>query len=435
MPSIQKCAIFAVLVLCISAKTYVFADDGPQSASDAEAPAQIEKRVFERSKDTHSIDELPKFDAQEPDSAPENIEKTAEEQIKQSLKEGTLEKQNPQTSGKVIVNHQQKLDAASESTRVLSQDEQDKLAPLASEVSRRPTVALALGGGGARGAAHIGVLRVLKEAGITVDYIVGNSMGAIVGGLYSAGVPLNNIEKIMLDDSLRTAYMPGPIPPKLLISPLAKIMHPLKKHYAGLWSGKNFSKFLDKQLPSNVVNIEDTPIPFSAIATNLIDGKAYRISNGRLSTAIRASSTIPPLLQPVAIDDKVYIDGGVRANLPASAARDTGADIVIAVLVDEPLRKMPAKKFRHLSGIAERMGDVMLAVADARQLPFADLIINPDVSGLPVINGHAEDARKAIAAGDAATRKALPVIEKILATKLAQVQARKLAGKQEIQQR
>jgi NTE family protein len=208
--------------------------------------------------------------------------------------------------------------------------------------------------------------------------------------------------------------MPGMIPPKILISPLEKLMHPFKKHYAGLWTGKKFGKFLEKQLPPGIENVEDTIIPFSAVATNLIDGKAYRISDGKLSTAIRASSTIPPLLQPVSIGDKVYVDGGVRANMPASAARDTGADIVIAILVDEPLRILPAKRFQKLSGIIGRLGDVMLAVADARQLPFADVIINPDVSGLPVINGDADDARKAILAGDVATRKALPYILKRL---------------------
>ena len=275
-----------------------------------------------------------------------------------------------------------------------------------------------MGGGGARGAAHIGVLKVLKEAGIPIDYIVGNSMGSIVGGLYAAGVSLDSIEAIMLNDSLRKAYMPGMVPPTILLSPIEKLMHPFKKHYAGLWTGNKFGHFLEGQLPQNVQNVEDTPIPFSAVATNLIDGKAYRIRNGKLSTAIRASSSLPTLLQPVAIGDKVYIDGGVRANLPASAAPDTGADIVIAILVDEPLRKLPAKQFQHMQGIAGRLGDIMLAVADARQLPFADIIINPDVSGLPVINGRAKDALQAIKAGEIATRKALPEIQRRLSGKV-----------------
>lgn len=376
--------------------------------------AQAESLV-ERSKDTHSVDDFPSFDIPEGEAPTKTVEKAAQRQIEDSIETDTPDVLDPTGTGKVIVTTKQKMDASRESTNIgRDNPADDGQVPTEAEV-RRPTVALALGGGGARGAAHIGVLRVLKDAGVPIDYIVGNSMGSIVGGLYAAGVSLDDIEKIMYDGSLRKGYMPGMIPPKILISPLEKVMHPFKKHYAGLWTGKKFGKFLEKQLPEGMENVEDTLIPFSAVATNLIDGKAYRISDGKLSTAIRASSTIPPLLQPVAIGDKVYVDGGVRANMPASAARDTGADIVIAILVDEPLRSLPAKRFQKLSGIIGRLGDVMLAVADARQLPFADVIINPDVSGLPVINGDADDARKAIRSGEVATRKALPEILKRLA--------------------
>lgn len=370
--------------------------------------------IADRSKDTHAIDEVPMFDIPDAEAPTRTVEKAARRQIKDSINTDKREMPEPSGSGKVMVTTKQKMEASRESTHIGKDNPHDEgQVPTEAEV-RRPTVALALGGGGARGAAHIGVLRVLKEAGIPIDYIVGNSMGSIVGGLYAAGVSLDDIEKVMENGSLRKAYMPGKVPPKLLISLLEKLMHPIKHHYAGLWTGKKFGKFLERQLPREIVNVEDTPIPFSAVATNLIDGKAYRISNGNLSTAIRASSTIPALLQPVAVGDKLYVDGGLRANLPASAARDTGADIVIAVLVDEPLRKLPATHFRHLRGIAGRLGDVMLAVADARQLPFADVIINPDVRGLPVLNGSADDARKAILAGEMATRKALPDINKTL---------------------
>ncbi len=377
------------------------------------AQQQSEDSVAERSRDTHAIDVFPNFDVPHGEAPTKTVEKAAERQIEESIAadKNTTEAVEPSGTGKVIVTTKQKQDASGESTNVGRDNPQDQFqVPTALEV-RRPTVALALGGGGVRGGAHVGVLRVLKEQGIPIDYIVGNSMGAIVGGLYAAGVSIDDIEKIMLNGSLRKSYM-GMIPPKLLISPLIKLRHPFKKHYAGLWTGNKFGRFLEKQLPAGIENVEDTPIPFSAVATNLIDGKAYRISDGKLSTAIRASSTIPPLLQPVAIKDKVYVDGGVRANLPASAARDTGADIVIAVLVDEPLRELPATQFRKISGIIGRLGDVMLAVADARQLPFADVIINPDVSGLPVLNGSADDARKAVLAGEMATRKAMPEIKK-----------------------
>src|SRR5262249_47311696 len=147
------------------------------------------------------------------------------------------------------------------------------------------------------------------------------------------------------------------------------------------------------------MNVQDTKIPFSAVGTNLIDGKAYRISQGRLSTAIKASCAISPLIRPVPIDDKLYMDGGVRANLPVSAARETGAGIVIAVLVDEPLRPVPAARFKHLKWIAGRMADIVLAVSDERQLQFADIVVNPDVAGLPILSKNTADVDKAEIAG------------------------------------
>jgi predicted acylesterase/phospholipase RssA len=390
------------------------------SVDAAPAFSEDNSHFNQRSKDTHAIDEFPEFDRHGEDTANQEVEKDAERQ----LQEGELNKKEkalkPRGSGDVIDSRQEKKEKSDESTEIRRDN------PVGADAAKlparstlgRPTVAIALGGGGARGAAHIGVLRVLRDAGIPIDYIVGNSMGSIVGGLYAAGVKLEDIEKIMTDGSLKKAYMPGKLTAKLLFSPIAKIAHPFKKHYAGLWTGNKFGEFLEKQLPEGVENVEDTKIPYSSVATNLIDGKAYRISDGKLSNAIRASSTIPPLLRPVAIGDKLYVDGGVRANLPASAARDTGANIVIGVLVDEPLRILPAKRFQHISGIVGRLGDVMLAVADARQLPFADVIINPDVSGLPVLTAEPEDVQKAIDAGAAAAKKALPAIQKRMAGKI-----------------
>lgn len=373
---------------------------------DASCYAQSSKG-YSRSKDTHAIEDLP--------TPTEQVEKQAQRQLEESPDLPEKVRREDVGPGQVISTPSEKRETASESTKVDKDDPTVDASVNKAHVKGRPTIALALGGGGARGAAHVGVLRVLKEANIPIDYIVGNSMGSIVGGLYAAGVPLDDIEKMLLDNSLKRSYIPGfIIPTTLIFNPVKKVFHPFKKHYAGIFTGNKFGKFLEDKLPDGVENVEDTPIPFSAVATNLIDGKAYRISDGKLSTAIRASSTIPSVLQPVAVGNKVYVDGGVRANMPASAARDTGADIVIAVLVDEPLKELPPKKFRKLSAIVSRLGDVMLGVSDARQMPFADIIINPDVSGIPVVKGKPADAERAIKAGEEATKKALPLIRKSL---------------------
>lgn len=318
------------------------------------------------------------------------------------------------TDGEVLSTPQEKAAKADEALKILEHDPSNASPPVPA-VKKRPTVALALGGGGARGGAHLGVLKVLADNNIPIDYIVGNSMGAIVGGMYAAGVPLDDIRKMMQDGSMRKAYTPMAIAPKVVLSGLQKLS-PFKSSnpYAGLYSGKAFRKYLAKKLPSPDMTVKETKIPFSAVATNLLDGQAYRISEGPLAIAMQASSAISPLIKPVPIDDKVYVDGGVRANLPASAARDTGADIVIAVLVDEPLRHIPARKFTKYKGVASRMADIVLAVADERQLQFCDVVINPDVSNIPVLTKKSFYAEKSELAGVMAAKKALPDILKNL---------------------
>jgi len=133
-----------------------------------------------------------------------------------------------------------------------------------------------------------------------------------------------------------------------------------------------------------------------------------------LSTAIKASAALTPVIQPVAIGDKVYIDGWARANLPANAARETGSSIVIAVQVDQPLSPLPPKRFMHMRAIAARLIDIILATGDERQLQFADVVICPNVSGISLISNRSTDLKKAILAGELAAEKALPEIRRRL---------------------
>ncbi len=279
---------------------------------------------------------------------------------------------------------------------------------------KRKSVALALGGGGARGAAHIGVLKALQREGIPIDYIVGNSMGAIIGGFYASGSTPEDLEKRALDGSIRKAYLPGGIPPHLLLAPIIKVRKLFTKEYAGLFTGKKFEKYLRDIIPDDQEDLEHTKIRFSAVATNLLDGRSYRLSKGDLPRAMRASASISPLLQPVEIDDKLYVDGGVRTNLPAFSARDTGADIVIAVLVDEPLVEQPKEKFRSVKYTALRLADIVLAVTDAHQLKFADVVISPNVQGISILSNKKSDYQRAIDEGDKATMRAMPAIRKLL---------------------
>ncbi len=275
----------------------------------------------------------------------------------------------------------------------------------------RKTMALALGGGGVRGAAHVGVLRVLEEQKIPIDYIVGNSMGAIVGGMYAAGVPLDELQSEESFQDFRKSYLPT-FAAKVICLPISVLLSKFRTKPVGVMSGKKYQKFLEKHIPEGKENIEDLNIPFSAVVTNLLDGQAYRISEGNLATAMRASSTLAPIVRPVKIGNKLCVDGGIRANLPASAARDTGADVVVAVLVDDPLRTIPEKRMRHYRAVTERLADIVLAVTDEHQLQFADIVKAPDVSGIQIFSDSKEDIARAMAAGEAAARKALPLIRK-----------------------
>ncbi len=277
------------------------------------------------------------------------------------------------------------------------------------KVEQRKTMALALGGGGVRGAAHVGILRVLEQEKIPIDYIVGNSMGAIVGGLYSAGMSLDELYKEKSFRDFRKSYVPT-LSAKAVKLPLSALWRPFRGGPIGVMSGKKYEKYLKSLIPAGKEKIESLNIPYSAVVTNLIDGQAYRISEGDLATAMRASSTIAPIIRPVKIGDMLCVDGGVRANLPASAARDTGADLVIAVVVDDSLRKVSEKALRHFRAVGERQADIVLAVTDEHQLQFADIVISPDVSGISIFSKNDDDIRRAIEAGETAARKAVPLI-------------------------
>ena len=373
-----------------------------ENALSSKAPVNVPEALIARG------ETVPIFDSYE-----KQKEETAR-QIEESVDEDVVESKIPSTGQ--VYTERKKINAISDSSIIENQDPASLKRISARKTDGSPTIAIALGGGGARGAAHIGVLRVLEKEGFIVDTVVGNSMGAIVGGLYSAGVSLDDITTHLSDKSLHKAYMPGGFARKIASLPLSSLIHPFRpKHYAGLWSGEKLTKYLESLLPRPDMKVSETKLPFSSVATNLLDGKAYRITDGSLATAIKASCAISPIIQPVAMDDKLFMDGGIRANLPASAARQTGAGLVIAVLVDEPLQELPARRFTKLKHIASRMSDIVLAVADERQLQFADVVINPDVSKIPVFASSPEQVLAAINAGELAARKALPQLRRKMA--------------------
>ncbi|MBP6744742.1 patatin-like phospholipase family protein, partial [bacterium] len=275
--------------------------------------------------------------------------------------------------------------------------------------------ALALGGGGVRGAAHIGVLRVLEREGIPIDYVVGNSMGAVVGGLHCAGVPLDKVQSVLSDGSLVSAYLPHFLWCRMLLAPVRNVFYlGRKKPYAGLISGEKLKTIIDKMLPNPDIRVQDLKVPFSSIAVNLIDGQAHVLSEGRLDNVLRASATIPLLLQPVSINGNLYVDGGIRNNLPTGEARHSGADLVISVEIDNDMKPVAAEEFTSYRTVFDRVMNATLEQLDEDKVHGADIVIRPELVNIPILSKDRRFVDEAVSKGEAAAQKAIPRIRERL---------------------
>jgi len=296
-----------------------------------------------------------------------------------------------------------------QSERATVNTERSELVPSASTHSG---LALTLAGGGARGAAHIGVLKVLDAAGIRPDYISGSSIGAMIGGLYAAGVPVSEIERLALSGELKKAYFPSNrklqaasyCGPYLLAR--AVLIHP----QIGLYSGKSISKFVSKHLPKGVTKIEDMPIRFSAAAVDLTTTKSVWLSKGSIADAIRASNSMPGFYRPVKVGEQVLVDGGVRENLPTEIAEAQGAPTVVAVRLQAYLEKVDQKEYSSMLNYADRVDSILLSEIENKAVDKADIMIEPKISWMKMTSFKKEELKSAIEAGEIAARKALPKI-------------------------
>lgn len=212
--------------------------------------------------------------------------------------------------------------------------------------SCRAKVAVVLSGGGAKGTAHIGVLRVIERAGIPVDIITGTSMGALIGGLYSIGYDAETLDslvkvqdwKALLSDKIDVRGQSLAERKKqntyILSRPLS-ITGKARNASGGLISGTNLAQLFTRLTVGwhDSIDFSELPVPFACVATNIVDNTEYDFYSGNLSTAMRASMAIPGVFTPVRKDSMVLVDGGLRNNYPADIARNLGADIIIGVSV------------------------------------------------------------------------------------------------------
>jgi len=297
----------------------------------------------------------------------------------------------------------------------------------ASQLPARPKIGLALGGGGARGAAELGALEVLDREGIRFDYIAGTSIGSIIGGLYDAGVPLSKLHEEFATGHLMRRFLPIPFPESLVLEPFMLSPRLIGiKSYDGLYPGVAFRKYLEKLVPANAQEIESLKTPYAAVSLNLIDGKPYMIRGGSLAKAMRASSAVPGLRRPVVFGNNLMVDGGVACNVPVKQCRQMGADIVIAINIDEPFDQSELKYFRKLGSVTKRMIKWDLSSIDGPQEEIADIVIHPDTSGVTLITANRKEALKAIDAGRVAAEAALPRIREKLKEAGAVVQGKQL---------
>ena len=282
----------------------------------------------------------------------------------------------------------------------------------------RPKIGLALSGGGAKGFAHVGVIKVLEEIGLPIDFITGTSMGSIIGGLYAIGYTVDDLEKLvsstdwedMFSDHVRRQDLAieskGQDGRYMLSLPLKGFAPGLP---AGLIAGQKISKLFSRlTLPYHgVSDFTQFPIPFACVATDIVTGKVVVLDHGFLPEAMRASMSIPSVFTPVEIDDILLVDGMLVRNFPVEEVRALGADIVIGVDVGAGLQKR--EDLTSLGAILGQAMSFLDAESTKKQRNLCDVLIVPDIEGLSPADFT--KAPEIIARGEAAARAVLPQLQ------------------------
>lgn len=258
-------------------------------------------------------------------------------------------------------------------------------------------IGLALGGGGARGVCHIGVIKALEEAGIKPDFISGCSMGSVVGACYAKGMPTDEMMEIVSKLSALKLI-------DLTVAPITKL---------GLLQGNKMNRLLKQHIGD--IQFSDLNIPFTCVATDLYKGEIVTLSDGSVSRAVRASSSIPIIFPPVKYPNQLLVDGGVLCRVPVNQCWAMGADVVIAVdaLVNT---RDEVNELKNIFNIVTRTFDVVdhsLTTAN-RQLNKHkhELWIEPEIAGMSQY--VPKDFDKAYDGGYQATKAKMNAIKRLI---------------------
>ncbi len=278
-------------------------------------------------------------------------------------------------------------------------------APRQAVISRleapRPLVALALGSGGTRGFAHVGVIKALEEAGIVPDIITGSSSGAVVAALYAGGRSARELEEVA------RGVEKGDLVDFVLIG-------------KGWVKGEALQDFVNRMVDDRP--IEKLARPFAVVATAAKSGRMIVFNRGDTGVAVRASASVPNLFIPPIINGEEYVDGGLSSPVPVKVAREMGADIVIAVDVSWFAQsRSPSGSAMAQHGRSGRYGLL------AAELDVADVVIVPRTARTRMLDFEQKDSN--IAAGEAAGREAVTQLRELIARVVADKQANLTAGR------
>lgn len=279
----------------------------------------------------------------------------------------------------------------------------------------RPKVAVVLSGGGAKGAAHVKVLKVIEEAGIPIDYVVGTSMGSLVGGLYASGYTTDQLDSILTTQNWKNLLMN-------LTERHTKDMSlkmntdrytfavffdktPEEIIHGGMLKGEQVGQLLSDLTKGlhEEMDFNDLPIPFACVATDIVSGKEVDIHHGILAESMRASMAIPGVFSPVKKGDKVLVDGGLVNNYPVDVARKMGADIVIGSDLDGGGRK--ADEVNTVFDVIGQTLEMVCGNKHEENLANTDLHIKVDVSGYSSASFNTKDIDSLMVRGEVAARK------------------------------
>jgi NTE family protein len=253
----------------------------------------------------------------------------------------------------------------------------------------RPRIGLALGGGFARGIAHIGVLRVLEQNEIPIDLIAGTSVGALVAATYASGTPLEEMGRQAVATRFRDFG-------RWTLSRM------------GMASNDRLGEFLHKFTPSE--RFDQMKIPLSIVATDLMSGKSVHFTKGQIEPALRASCAYPGLFLPVEYQKHFYVDGFLTETVPVEAARAMGADIVIGVHLEPGLLDSPP---HSMIEVISRSFSIIQTAAMQQWREDVDILVEPNVHHIQW--DQFEKSPQLIAAGEVAARKVLPEIKAAMA--------------------